>query len=261
MPAPPMPLTWGRRLALALGVPVSFALIGWLAFNAVAWAGTGRQRVHLAVPARGGHLSVGIDSGQVNLVPGAGRQIVLTGTARYSLLPESLTSSSSASGVIIDSACPVPAGLCELDYAISVPAGQAVSASSGAGNVVATSLRSLVSLSSGSGDVVAMNLAGRMYLSSGAGNVTGTGLTGSPVTASDGAGDVSLTFARVPRLVVVSDSAGNITIVLPPGPTAYRVDAHTSAGSTNVRVPTSPSSPYVIRATGDSGNITIVIGR
>src|SRR5215831_14453514 len=123
MPAP-VSLTPGRRLALALGVPVSVALIGWLAFNAVAWAGTGSERVHLAVPTRGGHLSVGIDSGQVSLVPGAGPRIVLTGTAHYSLLPESLTSTSGAAGVIIDSGCPVPAGLCELDYRVTVPAGQ-----------------------------------------------------------------------------------------------------------------------------------------
>jgi hypothetical protein len=59
----------------------------------------------------------------------------------------------------------------------------------------------------------------------------------------------------------VTDSSGNITIVLPPGTTAYRVNAHTDSGSTHIRVPTSPDSPFVITATTDSGDITIVRGR
>ncbi len=49
-----LPLTRARRLTLAIGAPVAVALIGWTAFNAVAWAAKGSERVHLAVQTRGG---------------------------------------------------------------------------------------------------------------------------------------------------------------------------------------------------------------
>ena len=77
------------------------------------------------------------------------------------------------------------------------------------------------------------------------------------LTAQDLSGDITVVFTKVPDLVRVSDSSGNITLVFPPGPTAYRVSASTSSGSTSVNVPQSLTSPHVISATGQSGNITI----
>ena len=256
-----LPLTRARRLTLAIGAPVAVALIGWTAFNAVAWAAKGSEHVHLAVQTRGGHLSVDIQSGKVSLVPGAGHLIVLTGIAHYSIIRESVTSQSSASGVNITSRCPVPAGQCSLDYQVAVPAGQAVSASNGSGDVTARGQRRGVTLSTSSGDVMGSNLAGKIDLTTSSGDVTATGLAATPVTATTSSGDVSLSFVSVPRLVEVTDSSGSITIVLPPGPTAYRVTAQTASGSTHITVPTSPSSPFVITATTDSGDISIITGR
>jgi hypothetical protein len=64
-------------------------------------------------------------------------------------------------------------------------------------------------------------------------------------------------FTKVPQRVQISDSSGDITLVLPPGPTTYRVSASTSSGSTSINVPQSLTSPHVISATDRSGNITI----
>ena len=75
--------------------------------------------------------------------------------------------------------------------------------------------------------------------------------------ASNNSGDITLTFAKVPRRVDVTDSFGNITLILPPGRTAYRVDARTSFGSQTVTVPQATSAPDVITATDNSGDITI----
>jgi hypothetical protein len=64
----------------------------------------------------------------------------------------------------------------------------------------------------------------------------------------------------VPRRVNVTDSFGNITLVMPPGATTYRVSAHTQFGSTAVLVPQAPTGASVITASNNSGDITIVGG-
>jgi hypothetical protein len=57
--------------------------------------------------------------------------------------------------------------------------------------------------------------------------------------------------------VTVTDSFGNITLVLPPGPVAYPVATRNSFGSTTVSVPRSPTAGNVITASNNSGDITI----
>ncbi len=73
----------------------------------------------------------------------------------------------------------------------------------------------------------------------------------------DGSGNIRLTFTEVPKRVDVTNESGDITLVLPPGPTVYQVDAHSISGSTSVSVKRSRPSPYVINASDGSGNITI----
>jgi predicted secreted hydrolase len=40
-----MPMTWARRLTLAIGVPLAITLIGWTGFSVVALAGQGSYQV------------------------------------------------------------------------------------------------------------------------------------------------------------------------------------------------------------------------
>ncbi len=141
-----------------------------------------------------------------------------------------------------------------------MPAGEAVSARNGAGDVTATGLRNGATLSTAAGDVRASGLAGRVVLTTSSGDINATALAARDVTATASSGHVSLMFTRVPRLVEVTDPTGSITIVVPPGRTAYRVEAQSGSGLTDITVPTSPSSPFVITATTGSGNITIVTG-
>jgi DUF4097 and DUF4098 domain-containing protein YvlB len=94
-----------------------------------------------------------------------------------------------------------------------------------------------------------------LTISAGSGNVARTGVASRDVTVASQSGDTTLTFARVPGRVQVSAGSGDVTLVLPPGGTAYRVVARSSDGSTAVRVPTNPSSPHVITVTDQSGDI------
>ena len=77
------------------------------------------------------------------------------------------------------------------------------------------------------------------------------------MTASAGSGDITLTFTSSPAHVTVSNGSGNVTLVLPPGGTRYRVNASTDSGNRDVNVPTSPAATHVIKVTDGSGNISI----
>jgi DUF4097 and DUF4098 domain-containing protein YvlB len=170
----------------------------------------------------------------------------------------------------------VPTGVCSFDYAVTVPAGGRSVVSNGSGNLTASSLAGTVTLSTDSGDIHATRIsgratitdhsgdivvtslsAGRALIMNDSGNITGNDVSSQALTAQDHSGDITVVFTKVPDRVHVSDDSGNITLVLPPGKATYRVSASTSSGSTSINVPRSPTSPHVISATDQSGNITI----
>ena len=101
-------------------------------------------------------------------------------------------------------------------------------------------------------------MSGDTRLQDSFGTISVTGLAAADVVASNNSGDISLTFTQVPRRITVTDSFGNITLVLPSGTTAYRVQTRDSFGTTKVTVPQSPTARNVITASNNSGDITIV---
>ena len=270
-----VPMTTARRVVLAVGLPLALALIGWASFTAIALADVASYPVHISVPA-GGQTRLTIDRADAIVRPGASDQISVNGTLRGSLARPTFGWRSSAAGLTLHSHCWSWAGWCSLGYSVTAPAGLPLTVTDGAGDLNASGFGGHVTLSSGGGDITASRLSGAVELSSGAGDITASGLDGSvrlsdgsgniyvtglavtDVVGDDGSGDITLTFTRVPRLVNVTGESGNITLVLPPGPTAYQVDAHASSGNTSVSVKTSPSSPYVITVSDGTGNITIV---
>ena len=272
-----LPMTRGRVLALVIGLPLALILIGWTALNAVAFAGQGSYPVHLDLPVTGGTAGVSVDSGNLTVGPGAAGRLRLAGTAHYSLVRSSVTWQRTRSGVTVESRCPLPTGVCSVDFTVAIPVSARallsdgsgdmtlrgltghVSAGAGSGNISAYGLSGTVAMGDGSGDIVGTALSGpEVTLGNGSGNISVTGLTSTHVVASDGSGDVTLTFTKVPSYVHVSDDSGNVTLILPPGETTlYRVKASTSSGTPVVSVPNSSASHHVITVTDGSGNITI----
>jgi hypothetical protein len=271
----PLPVTRARRVVLTVGLPVVLALIGLMSYNAVALSDRASYRVHVSVPARGGQTRVTIDNADATVRPGSGDQISLTGTLQGSLARPSFSWRSAASGLMLHSRCWAWAGFCSLEYDIAAPAGLPlavsdgygdlnasgfaghVTLSSGGGDITASRLSGAIELDSGGGDVTASGLDGSVRLSDGAGNIVVTGLAATDVVGDNGSGNITLTFTKVPRQVNVTDESGDITLVLPRGPTYYRVETSSESGNTSVSVNHRLSSPYVITASNGSGNITI----
>jgi hypothetical protein len=252
-----LPLTPGRLVALALGVPVVLALIGWAGFATVALADQAGYRVHLSV-AGGQRTQVTIDNPDATIHPGPGGRIWVSGTLRGSLARPTFSWRSTAAGLALRSRCRVPTGFCSLNYDLTVPAGRPLAVSDGSGDLNASGLAGTISLNDGSGDITASGLTGdRVRVSDGSGDIVVTGLAATDVTGIDSSGDLTLRFTKVPRRVDVTDGSGDITLMLPPGPTSYDVNAQSSSGSTTISVKQSLSSPYLIVASDNSGNITI----
>lgn len=265
-----------RRLALVIGVPLALVLIGWLALTEIAWAGQGSYPVRLSIPVKGNAASIAVDSGEVHVGPGTGHTLRLTGTVHYSLVRSTVTWTSDASGVSVRSRCLFPAGSCGFDAQVAVPAVARATVRNESGNVTVQGVTGLASIEVDSGDIDATQLSGVVSLSDHSGDITGSALDGPRVviednsggidivglaslnvSASNDSGDITLTFTKVPDAVRVIDHSGDITVVLPPGDTAYNVTATTSSGQRTVSVPTNSSSPHMITVVNDSGNVTV----
>jgi hypothetical protein len=125
------------------------------------------------------------------------------------------------------------------------------------GNINASQLYGSTRLVNNSGDINVSGTTGDTQLQDQFGNINLTALAAASVTATNSSGDITLRFAAVPKQVNITDSFGNVTLILPVGSTAYQVRTHNSFGSTNVSVPQSTTSAHVIRVSNNSGDITI----
>ena len=216
-----IPMTPARRAILIIGVPVAFALLLAVAYNAVTQTYQVGYRVHVSAPPGGQRARVSIDNADATVRPGGGSRIVVTGTLRGSLRSPAFSWRPASAGLVLHSSCLLGfTGSCTMAYDIRVPRGVPVAVTDATGNL------------------------------------TVSGFSGQ-VTLSDGSGDVTLTFTKIPKRVDVTDGSGDIALILPRGSTAYQVRAHSASGDVSDAVKTSPSSPIVIIASDGSGDVSI----
>jgi hypothetical protein len=296
-PAPPMTRARWVVLAVGLPVVlalIAFAVDGWVNRTVIYLADQHDvgYSVRFSVPPAHGQVRVHSTNGDLTVKTGTGPQIKVQAHLSGSFVRPSFSHQSTAAGLSLNPECHVP-GNCLLNLDVTVPAGLPVSVSDSYGELDASGLHGTVALSDNSGDLSASRLTGNLHLSNSFGTLTASGLAGSirldnnsgdiqaagvtgdtrlqdsfgtisvtglaaaDVVATNNSGDISLTFTRVPARVNVTDSFGNITLVLPAGPTTYRVQTRNSFGSTTVSVPQSLSARNVITASNNSGDITI----
>lgn len=267
-------VTPGRRVALAIAVPVALALIAWSAFSLVAWIGQASFPVSASIPLQDGHLVASSGGGDITVhqdQASSGRAR-LTGTVDYSLVRPRLTIS--GDGFHLD--CRLPTGNCGLNATLDVPLGTAaVNLASEGGNMQVNGIDGDVTLNSGGGDVAVSGVGGVADVTTGGGNVTasdltralqfstdggdvnGAGLSAPRVTTESGGGNVTLAFTGVPvNLDIISDG-GDIVILLPHGSTRYAITYNTDGGDYSAPVPVSSSSRNTIDVQSGGGNVSL----
>jgi hypothetical protein len=268
-------MTPGRWLALAIGVPVALALIGWTGFSFVSALGRASFPVDTTISLEHGRLTADMNGADIVLRPGHAEngQARLTGTARYSLVRPHFA----VNGGDINFQCRIPTGDCGLDARLAVPPRTVVSLDTGGGNMQVSGLQSRLTLSSGGGDVTvsgpegpvivdtgggnltAGDLGGTLRFSTGGGDADGNGLSASVVTTDSGGGNVTLVFTRPPANVTVTSGGGDITILLPRGTTEYDITSSPGGGdySRASSVPDNSAAPDKITVDSGGGNIRI----
>jgi putative adhesin len=252
-----LPMTIGRRVALAIGVPLCLVLTANTGYELVADVGRGKVPVDYRIPPAARRLSVTTPGGTILLRQIAGGQGSIAGTGTYSLVRPHITERLTGSELAFGYGCVVPEGFCGWDGTVSVDGGTAVSVSTGGGDITADGTSGTVSLTTGGGNVTADRVSGDLAMSTGGGNIQAADITAAQVSADTGGGDVEIVFTQVPRNVEVSTGGGDITIVVPPGSTQYHVISSTGGGNVNDEVPGNRLSPRVISATSGGGDITI----
>ena len=271
-----LPLTPARGIALLIGVPVCLALTGFAGLNIAGLIGRGYTHFSHAFRPGIRQLSVTASSGSVLLQQVAVGPARLSGTGYYSLVRPNFTERTSADSATFGYPCGLPIGDCGLNMTVSVPTGTAVKISTGGGdltadhmtgdltlgtdggNIQAADTTGDVTMRTGGGDLTADDVAGDVLtMGTDGGNIQATGVADTRLTATSSGGNIEIVLTVVPRDVTVNTDGGNVTIVVPPGPTRYSVSASTDGGTVTDTVPRSASSPNEITATSSGGDITI----
>jgi Putative adhesin len=183
---PPL-MTPGRWVAVAVGVPVALALIGWTGFSLITTVARGSYPFSYVIPVQDGRVAVNINSGDVTLREAPGSSTArMTGTVQYGLIRPAIGESVTPTGASIDMSCDGINTDCGMSGTLDVPAGTGVTLWSNGGNVTASGFSNGMTLSAGGGDVNATNLAGALQLDTGGGNLTANGLTGTLQIGTEG---------------------------------------------------------------------------
>lgn len=187
-PLGPLLMTPGRWVALAVGVPVALALIGWTGFSLVTTVARGSYPFSYAIPVRDGQVAVNINAGDVTLQQalGASTTARLTGTVQYGLIRPGISENTTPTGANIGMDCNGINTDCGMSASLDVPAQTAVTLWSNGGNITASGFSNGMTLSAAGGNVNATNLAGNVQLDSGGGDLAANGLTGTLQIATEG---------------------------------------------------------------------------
>jgi hypothetical protein len=147
------------------------------------------------------------------------------------------------------------ATFCGDDFVVRVP--RSVFVLAHADGITAVGVRAGVDLTSEGDGIRVRRVAGPVRLRSHGDDIAATAVAATKVDAVSYGGDISLAFTDPPRHVYASSEGGGILAVLPADRVAYRVDATASGGSVDTPVRTDPTSPHVIRARSQGGDVTI----
>ena len=262
-------LAAGALLALVFTLGAGIQLVGWTVGS------VSKDEHHVLA---GNVKEVRIDGAfsDLELAPASGDQVVVDSHAKGSLWLPKVRTQIDGDHVNVTGNCHIVVfGSCEARFVVHVPAGMAVTVTTGSGDVHASGLsgRVAVDVSSGdvelhgltggttaqvqSGDIVAAALSGRVSLRSSSGDISAAGLRSRDVTAHATSGDVALDVATAPDRVDASASSGDVTVAVPRG-VSYDATVDASSGDHSLGIASDPASDRRVSAVTSSGDATIV---
>jgi hypothetical protein len=210
-PSGALRMTTGRWVALAVGVPVALALIGWTGFSLITTVARGSYPFSYTLPVDDGQVAVNINAGNVTVREAPGSSTArLTGIVQYGLVRPGISENTTPTGVNIGMNCDGIDTNCDMNSSLDVPARTAVTLWSNGGDVAASGFSSGMTLSAGGGNVAATNLAGDLQLDTGGGDLSANGLTGTINVGTEG-GNVNASDWTGTGIIRVDTGGGDLS--------------------------------------------------
>jgi hypothetical protein len=203
-------MTPGRWAALAIGVPVALALIGWTGFSLVSTVAKGSYPFTYPVPVQHGQVALNLNLGNVTLRQTSGSTALLTGTVHYGLFRPNISENTAPGGASVSVSCDGFASNCDANATLDVPAKTAVTVSSFGGDIGVSGFASNMALSAEGGNVTADDLTGNLRLDTGGGDLTGSGLTGTIQITADG-GNINASNLNSTGTIRLDSGGGDLT--------------------------------------------------
>jgi DUF4097 and DUF4098 domain-containing protein YvlB len=261
-------MTPGRRVALAIGVPIVLSLIGFDGFSLVSLVAQASFPVSYAIPVHDGQVKVGLNGSNVTVFQGQGGTSRLTGTVQYTFERPGVRETTTAGSTQVAVDCHISVGNCGMNASLDVPARTTLTVSTGGGDASVSGLDAPITLNLDGGNLTASDLRGNLKLDTGGGDVSGSELTGDlvfateggNVTANDFQGDLQLdtgggdlSGSGMAGRVAVTTEGGNINENAVTAPT---VTVQSAGGDVTL---TFTQPPTNVQITAEGGNVTVVL--
>ncbi|MEV6286030.1 DUF4097 family beta strand repeat-containing protein [Kribbella sp. NPDC051770] len=150
---------------------------------------------------------------------------------------------------------------CGTDYVITVPKELAVSVENTSGTIKVSDVAEVGKLKTTSGDIEVHGAGGELTLDATSGDIEASGLTATKVFGKTTSGKIDLGFTVAPQEVRAQGTSGDVTVVVPEGAEAYKVDTDTSSGDEHTEVRTDPVATRTITAKTSSGDVSVEYDR
>ncbi len=241
-----------------LVVVLALLMVGWGALTLASLLARGNGE---AGGSYSGIRTLEVDTGfeSVEIVGSAdATKVTMSRSYHWSLSRPTVRASRDGNVLRISSSCPFQVGIgCTGKVRLQVPEGIDVRADTSDGDLTLRALTGPVDASAADGDIEADALSGDLSLRVKDGSVDASGIRTRTVSARSADGDVRLSFAVVPTSVTGESKDGSITVLVPPGRTAYDVDVSVKDGSRTVEVPTDPDAGRHITLSAADGSLTV----
>ncbi|HZX07795.1 DUF4097 family beta strand repeat-containing protein [Kribbella sp.] len=242
------------------GIAISVALILGGTYWALTGLTDGTKTGQSSYPVQGTELTVKSASANVEVRPGDGTEVKVERQFERNVFGSDPKDSydANAGRLELDSGgCGFLSFGCKTSYVLTVPRNVKLNLDGSSGHVTVSGLEAGADLKTSSGGIEVHDVTGPLDLRSSSGSLDADGLASTAVSAHSSSGSMTLGFAAVPQSIDAKASSGDVSIELPPGDTAYKLETDTSSGDRSANVKSDPGATRTITARTSSGDVSI----
>ena len=242
------------------GIAISVALILGGLYWALTGLTEGTKTGQTSYTVQGGSLEVQGGSATVEIRPGDGTEVRVDRQSERNLFgsdPKEKYDAGDGRLQLNSGGCGFLSFGCKTSYVLTVPRDVKLKVENSSGKVAVSGIEGGAELKTSSGEIEVHDVGGALDLRSSSGSIEADGLTSTSVSTHSSSGDATLEFTVAPQSVEAKTSSGDVSIGIPAGDEAYKVDTKTSSGDEAANVNTDPNATRSITARTSSGDVNV----